>query len=1132
MRYRVVDTQTWTNGPQAVTVTRAALTGLTAGTRYKIQVRATNADGNSVWSRTGRGRTRTAGQPHDGDVRIVDGNADEGRLEILHNGTWGSVCDDRFSEPGGTHNRPLNVAPTLACQMMGKAGGEYASGYGRNIEVSGQNPIWLDDLRCEPGSTHWTGSLATRIDQCHHAGWGQHNCGHREDAGVRCFGSSTAVQGPVSPLTAQFEDLPADHDGSTPFTFRLSLSDDIANTDADVRDSAFEVTGGSVTDVGRVDGRSDLWEITVTPDGTGNVTIVLLPDRACGTPGALCTGDGRALTTALLATLVTVPANPQQAGPDALTAQFADMPAEHGGATGFTFTLRFSESFPISYRTMRDEAFTVTNARITRARRLDNPHHENQGMQANREWEITVAPDTGAGDVTIALPQTTDCATTGAVCTEDGTMLSGAVSVTVPHTYVDPNAAPPPPPLRASFANVPAEHDGGTVFTFEVHFSEAFPISYLTMRDHALTVTNARVIRAQRLDNPHHEHEGMQPNRTWKISVSPDAASEDVTIVLPTTTSCDASGAVCTGDGRKLSNTESATVAGPPSLSIADAQVDEAADAMLEFTVSLSRAASETVTVDWATADGTARAGSDYTADSGTLTFAPDETSKTVAVAVLDDSHDEGNETLTVTLSNPSGAYLADGEATGTIENSDHMPAAWLSRFGRTVAEQIVDAAKTRLATTPNPGTNLTIAGLALTPGGTLDVLELDESTFGERNITGRDLLTGSSFSLATGTANGGTAGLWGRGVLSRFSGTEEDLSLNGDVTSVLLGADWAQERSTLGAMVSHTRATGSYQGADAGRVESDLTGLYPYGQLAMSSRISLWAVAGYGAGTLSLTPDGQPSLETDIDLAMAAAGVRSVLLEATAEGGPELAAVTDVMGVRTNSDAVLDEDGGNLAAAKTEVSRVRLGIEGAWTGLKLGDADLKPSLELGVRRDGGDAETGLGVDLGAGLAWINPRSGFSAALHARGLLTHESDGFRDQGLSASLGWDPRPTSDRGLSLRLTQTAGAPATGGMHSLLSRTTLEGLDLEDRSENPHSVELGLGYGVPAFDGLFTATPELGFRLSDRERRYRLGWKLGLRPLDQRSMELRLDLTRTERPGTEPTGHGVGITLTSRW
>ena len=110
------------------------------------------------------------------------------------------------------------------------------------------------------------------------------------------------------------------------------------------------------------------------------------------------------------------------------------------------------------------------------------------------------------------------------------------------------------------------------------------------------------------------------------------------------------------------------------------------------------------MTVDYATSDGTATAGSDYTAASGTLTFASGETSKTVSVAVLDDSHDEGSETMTFTLSNASGARIEDGEATGTIENSDAMPKAWLARFGRTVASQVLDAVEGRLAASRSSG--------------------------------------------------------------------------------------------------------------------------------------------------------------------------------------------------------------------------------------------------------------------------------------------------------------------------------------------------------------------------------------------------------------------------------------------
>ena len=123
-------------------------------------------------------------------------------------------------------------------------------------------------------------------------------------------------------------------------------------------------------------------------------------------------------------------------------------------------------------------------------------------------------------------------------------------------------------------------------------------------------------------------------------------------------------------------------------VSVADARAREGSDETIDFAVTLSRAASATVAVAYATADGSATAGSDYTARKGQLTFDPGETEKTVRVPVLDDTVDEGEETFTLRLTSASGARIADGTATGTIENSDPLLKMWLSRFGRTVAGQ------------------------------------------------------------------------------------------------------------------------------------------------------------------------------------------------------------------------------------------------------------------------------------------------------------------------------------------------------------------------------------------------------------------------------------------------------------
>jgi len=106
-------------------------------------------------------------------------------------------------------------------------------------------------------------------------------------------------------------------------------------------------------------------------------------------------------------------------------------------------------------------------------------------------------------------------------------------------------------------------------------------------------------------------------------------------------------------------------------VSVAEGNPQTGATTPLTFTVSLSTASTQPVTVGYATANGTAVAGSDYTAASGTLSFAPGETQKQVTVLVTRDTTAEANETFTVTLANPTNATLAKGVATGTILDDD-----------------------------------------------------------------------------------------------------------------------------------------------------------------------------------------------------------------------------------------------------------------------------------------------------------------------------------------------------------------------------------------------------------------------------------------------------------------------------
>ena len=288
--------------------------------------------------------------------------------------------------------------------------------------------------------------------------------------------------------------------------------------------------------------------------------------------------------------------------------------------------------------------------------------------------------------------------------------------------------------------------------------------------------------------------------------------------------------------------------------------------------------------------------------------------------------------------------------------------------------------------------------------------------------------------------------------------------------------------------------------------------------------------IAGYGAGKLTLTPNEQAPMRADMDLTMGAVGLRGVAVEAPADGGFELAVKTDAMAVRTTSEKTR-----GLAAAEADVTRLRLGLEGTWRGLALGTGTLLPFAEIAVRHDGGDAETGFGLDLGGGLSWSDPQSGLSAEVRGRGLLTHESKGFRDRGLSGSFAWNPGEGRGRGPTLTLTQTMGASASGGADALLGQRHLGLLAANDDDTElaNRRLELRMGYGVPALEDRFTMTPELGLGLSDSRREYSLGWRLGLAQPGPTALELRLEATRSESANDNAAPeHGVRFGLTARW
>ena len=466
---------------------------------------------------------------------------------------------------------------------------------------------------------------------------------------------------------------------------------------------------------------------------------------------------------------------------------------------------------------------------------------------------------------------------------------------------------------------------------------------------------------------------------------------------------------------------------------------------------------------------------------------------------------------------------------------------AWMARFDRTVATQVVDAIGARFSGGGTQG--VTVGGQSLNrTGGAVDEALARDRLHGELgepgaepkvlSMTGRELLLGSSFSFGGGGKDGAPSwGAWGRFATGGFETDADGMRVEGDVTTGLLGADASRGRWLAGVAVSLSRGEGPFRLTSAmesnrlsGTVESSLTALYPYAKLGLSDRMEAWGMVGLGTGELTVRESGGRPIETDLGMTMGAVGARGRLLSAGAGGGLDLALRSDAMWVRMKSDAVSGGEG-NLAAAQALVSRLRLIVEGSRTFAMADERTITPRGEVGVRHDLGDAETGTGLEVGAGVKFAG--GGFSVEGAVRALVAHEDAHYREWGASGAIRVDPG-AAGRGLSLSIAPTWGNAASAAAR-LWSARDAGGLVRADDFEAKSRLEAELGYGVGAPHGPGLVTPYAGFTLSGDAHR---ALRTGVRWNASQSATVSLEASREGQGSGEAPTNALTLRAEARW
>ncbi len=751
-----------------------------------------------------------------------------------------------------------------------------------------------------------------------------------------------------------------------------------------------------------------------------------------------------------------------------------------------------------------------------------------------------------------------------------GAASTGTVAIT------DDDLPPPQISVTANSASVTE----GTDATFTVSASSA-PDSNLSVTLTVSEATGSDFVAPADEGSTTVTIEAGKTEATLTVTTDDDQTQEsDGTVTATANAGSGYQVAASPNDTASIAVTDNDVPPAVPTLSIDDATGPEGKPMM--FTIRLSAPSKQTVRVSIKAHESnpvSARANRDFIAAYYLVTFRPGETEQRRGFYIRDDSHDDGGETFEVRIRWAGDTPVADGVGVGTIENSDPLPAAYLSRFGRTVAEQAIEGIAQRFDAARTPGMEGTLAGQALRfdvpgsdPSSPAEVIHsvsptdrlaepfggdshLSPSTSQSYGMSSQELLLNSSFTL-TGESDsaGGTLALWGRTSQQSFDGTERgdgtDIRLDGKVTTTLLGTDYANNDLLLGLALAHSTGDGDYGAmsdegvhpcenteevlcddairAGDGTIESSLSALIPYASVSVSPRLKLWGAAGHGSGEVKVkVAEGESysadTYSADTSWSMAAAGMRAAVIEAPKEGsGGTLTLTSDYLWTQISSDKTMD-----LAASKSKVTRLRFGLEGGYHMAMADGGSFVPKLQIGARHDGGDAETGFGIELGGGLSWQSPALGLQFELEGRTLVSHDDEDFENRGFAVSLAYDENAKSERGASFALRQHIGAPSSGGLDALFAS---EPLSKRSGNDAQRRVTLEGAYGLPALGGHYTASPYGQMSFGETSRDYTIGWRWT--PVnDAQDLSFGFKAVRSESLNAE-TENRFGFEAVARW